>query len=105
MADDKIQEQTETLRKKIGTKFKMLNVKEKESTRIIERGKIKELERHANETETRVEEIQDAQELMLESDKEIDEVNQLTYKIEGESEKHGQLLEKTSETTKTVTNS
>ena len=94
MADDKMQEQTERLRKKIGTKFKMLNVKEKESARIIERGKIKELERHANETETRVEEIQDAQELMLESDKEIDEVNQLTYKIEGESEKHGQLLEK-----------
>ena len=94
MAEDKIQEQTERLRRKIGTKFKMLNVKEKESTRIIERGKIKELERHANETETRVEEIQDAQELMLESDKEIDEVNQWTYKIEGESEKHGQPLEK-----------
>ena len=41
-----------------------------------ERGKIKELERHANEIETRAEEIQDlrrkVQELMLESDNEID---------------------------------
>ena len=40
----------------------MLDIKEKESTRIIERGKIKELERHANEIETRVEEIQDLKE-------------------------------------------
>ena len=75
----------------------MLNIKEKESTRIIEKGKIKELERHANEKETRVEEIQDlkgkVQELMLESDKEIEEVNEWTYKIEGELEKHGQPLE------------
>ena len=78
MADDQIQEQTERLRKKIETKFKMLDIKEKESTRIIEKGKIKELERHGNEKETRVEEIQDlkgkVQELMLESDKEIEKV-------------------------------
>ena len=37
----------------------MLDIKEKESTRVIERGKIKKLERHANEIKTRVEEIQD----------------------------------------------
>ena len=30
---------------------------------------------------------------MLESDKEIEEVNEWTYKIEGELEKHGQPLE------------
>ena len=41
--------QTERLGKKIETKFKMLDIKEKESTRTIERGRIKELERHANE--------------------------------------------------------
>ena len=73
MADDKIQEETEKLRKEIETKFKMLDIKEKESTRIIHRRKIKELERHANESETRVEEIQDlkgkVQELMLEHDR------------------------------------
>ena len=73
MADDKIQEETEKLRKEIETKFKMLDIKEKESTRIIHRRKIKESERHANESETRVEEIQDlkgkVQELMLEHDR------------------------------------
>ena len=79
MADDQIQEQTESLRKKI----RII------STRIIiERGKIKKLERHANEIETRVEEIQDLKgkvhELRLESDKEIEEVNEWTYEIEGE---------------------
>ena len=73
MADDKIQEETEKLRKEIETKFKMLDIKEKESTRIIQRRKIKESERHANESETRVEEIQElkgkVQELMLEHEK------------------------------------
>ena len=86
------------LRKKIERKFKMLDIREQESTRIIERGKVKELERHANEIETRVEEIQDlkgkVQELMLESDKEIEEVNEWTYKVEGEFEKHGQIADK-----------
>ena len=57
----------------------MFGIKEKESKRIIERGKIKELERHVTEIETRVEEIQDLKgkvlEIMLESDKEIEEVN------------------------------
>ena len=81
----------------IETKLKMLDIKEKESKRILERGKIKEIERHANEIEIKVEEIQDlkgkAQELMLESDKETEEVNEWTYKIEGELEKHGQPLE------------
>ena len=33
MADDQIQEKTERLRKKIGKSFKMLDIKEKESTR------------------------------------------------------------------------
>ena len=47
MADDQIQKQEERLRKKIETKFKMLDIKQKEITRIIERGKIKELQRHA----------------------------------------------------------
>ena len=47
MADDQIQEQEERLRKKIETKFKMLDIKQKEITRIIESGKIKELQRHA----------------------------------------------------------
>ena len=37
----------------------MLDIKEKESTRITERRKIKELERHANEIEAWAEEIQD----------------------------------------------
>ena len=73
MADDKIQEETEKLRKEIETKFKMLDIKEKESTRIIQRRKIKESERHANESETRVEEIQElkgkVQELMLEPER------------------------------------
>ena len=73
MADDKIQEETEKLRKEIETKFKMLAIKEKESTRIIQRRKIKESERHANESETRVEEIQElkgkVQELMLEHER------------------------------------
>ena len=73
MADDKIQEETEKLRKEIETKFKMLAIKEKESTRIIQRRKIKESERHANESETRVKEIQDlkgkVQELMLEHER------------------------------------
>ena len=67
------------LRKKIEIKFKVFGIKEKESKRIIERGKIKELERHVTEIETRVEEIQDLKgkvlEIMLESDKEIEEVN------------------------------
>ena len=75
----------------------MLDIKEKESTRVIERGKIKKLERHANEIKTRVEEIQDwkgkVQELMLEGDKEIEEVNEWTSKIERELEKHDQLSE------------
>ena len=57
----------------------MFGIKEKESKRIIERGKIKELERHVTEIEIRVEEIQDLKgkvlEIMLESDKEIEEVN------------------------------
>ena len=73
MADDKIQEETEKLRKEIETKFKMLDIKEKESTRIIQRRKIKESERHANESETRVEEIQElkgkVQELILEHER------------------------------------
>ena len=73
MADDKIQEETEKLRKEIETKFKMLDIKEKESTRLIQRRKIKESERHANESETRVEEIQElkgkVQELMLEHER------------------------------------
>ena len=73
MADDKIQEETEKLRKEIETKFKMLDIKEKESTRIIQRRKIKESERHANESETRVDEIQElkgkVQELMLEHER------------------------------------
>ena len=73
MADDKIQEETEKLRKEIETKFKMLDIKEKESTRIIQRRKNKESERHANESETRVEEIQElkgkVQELMLEHER------------------------------------
>ena len=73
MADDKIQEETEKLRKEIETKFKMLGIKEKESTRIIQRRKSKESERHANESETRLEEIQDlkgkVQELMLEHER------------------------------------
>ena len=34
------------------------------------------------------------QELMLESEKKIDEVNEGTYKIEGELERHRQPLEK-----------
>ena len=67
------------LRKKTEIKFKMFGIKEKESKRIIERGKIKELERHVTEIEIRVEEIQDLKgkvlEIMLESDKEIEEVN------------------------------
>ena len=37
MGDDQEQEQTERLRKKIETKFKMLVIKEKESTRIIDK--------------------------------------------------------------------
>ena len=37
----------------------MVDLKENESTRKIERGKIKELEKHVNEIETWVEEIQD----------------------------------------------
>ena len=73
MADDKIQEETEKLRKEIETKFKMLDIKETESTRIIQRRKIKESERYANESETRVEEIQElkgkVQELMLEHER------------------------------------
>ena len=97
MADDQLQEQTDKVMKKIETKFKMLDIKEKESARIIERGKIKELQKHANEIETRVEEIQDlkgkVQELMLESDKEIDEVNKWTNKIEGDLEKYDEPLE------------
>ena len=47
MADDQIQEQEERLRKKTETKFKMLDIKQKDITRIIERGKIKELQRNA----------------------------------------------------------
>ena len=54
MDDDQMKEQTDKLMKKIETKFKMLDIKEKESTRITERGKIKEIEKHANEIETRV---------------------------------------------------
>ena len=101
MTGDQIEEQTEKLRKKIETKFKILDIEEKENTRIIERGKIKESERHANEKETQVEGIQDSkgkvQGLMLDSDKEMDEVNEWTYIIEGELEKHGQPLEKLQE--------
>ena len=88
MADDQIQEQTERLRKKIEKKNSAWypNIKEKESTRTIERGKIKKLERHANEIETRREEIQHLKgkvhELMSESCKGIYEVNKWTYKIE-----------------------
>ena len=93
MADNQIQEQ-KRLRKKIETKCKMLGIKEGESIRTIERGKIKELERHANETETQVEEIQDlkgkVQQLMLEGDKETDEINEWTSKIEVELEKQKQ---------------
>ena len=89
--------QTEKLTKKIETKFKMLDIKEKESATTIKRGKIRELEKPANKLETLVEDIQDlkgkVQELMLECDKEIDEVNESTSKIEGELEKHGQPLE------------
>ena len=98
MSDDPIQEQTDKLRKKIETKFKMFDIKEKESARILKRGKIKELEKHANEVETRVEEIQDlkgkVQELMLESKKQIQEIDEWTNEIEGLIEKHDQPLEK-----------
>ena len=62
----------------------MLDIKKKENARIIERGKIKELEKHVIEIETRVEEIQDlkgkVRELMLEDDKEIDEENEKILK-------------------------
>ena len=44
MADDQIQEQRERLRKKTETKFKILDIKEQEGTRMIKRGKMKELE-------------------------------------------------------------
>ena len=57
-----MQEQTEKLRKNIETKFKMLDIKAEKSTRIIQRGKIKELESHANEIENRIEEILDFKE-------------------------------------------
>ena len=57
-----MQEQTEKLRKNIETKFKMLDIKVEKSTRIIKRGKIKELESHANEIENRIEEILDFKE-------------------------------------------
>ena len=90
MDDDQIKEQTDKLMKKTETKFKMLDIKEKESTRITERGK-------PGQIETRVEEIQDLKgkvhELMLESDKELDEVNEWTNKIEGDLEKYDQPLE------------
>ena len=98
MSDNPIQEQTDKLRKKIETKFKMLDIKEKESARMLKRGMIKELEKHANEIETRVEEIQDlkgkVQELMLESEKQIEEIDEWTNEIEGLIEKYDQPLEK-----------
>ena len=87
MSDDPIQEQTDKLRKKIETKFKMLDIKELESARILKRGKIRESEKHANEIETRVEKTQDlkgkVQELMLESEKQIDKIDEWTNEIEG----------------------
>ena len=97
MADEEIQEQMATLSKKIETKFKMLDIKEKESARILERRKIRELEKHANEIETRVGEIQDlkgkVQEHQLESEKEIDEIDKWTNEIDGKLEKYDQPLE------------
>ena len=77
MADDQIEDKTERLRKKIETQFKMLDIKKKESTRILPRGKIKELESHTNEIETRDSRLEkkSKKELMLKSDKEINEVN------------------------------
>ena len=46
-----LQEETVKLRQKIETKFNKLDLKENESTRIIERRKI---EKHVTEIETRV---------------------------------------------------
>ena len=67
---------------------KKIDIKDKESARITKRGKIKELERNTNDVEARVGKIQDlkgkVQELMLKSDKKINEINEWTFKIEGD---------------------
>ena len=55
MADDQIQEKTERLRKKTGKKIWDVRHQRERKHKDKKRGKIKELEKHANETETRVE--------------------------------------------------
>lgn len=76
----------------------MLDVKENESTKIIKRGKIKKIEKHVNEIETLGEEIQDLrakmQELMIEDDKELDEVKAWTNQLESDLGRFDQHLEK-----------
>ena len=80
------------MRRKTETKFKMLDLKENESARIIERGKIKDIEKYVNEIETRVEEIQDLkgkmQELMIGDDKELDELGTWTNQEESDLERY-----------------
>lgn len=68
-----LQDGTVNQRKKIEIKFKVLDLKENESTRIIERGKIIDTEKHVIEIETCLNKIQHLkgkiQELMIKDDK------------------------------------
>ena len=71
-------ENVEALQKKIDIKFKTLNLVEKETSRVLGRRKIKELEKHLQNLENKLEEIQELkykkQEKMVEEEKDTMEI-------------------------------
>ena len=90
-----LKEETVKLKKKIETKFKMVYLKKNESARIIERvrqrgRKSRKQKKHYNGIETWVEEIQDLKgkkkEVMIEGEKELEEVKAPNNQVEADLE-------------------
>lgn len=95
-----LQEETVKLRKKIEKKFKMLYLRKNERARTIERGQIKEIGKHFNEIETRVEKNQHLKgklQELIENDKELDEVKAQTNQGGSGLERYDQSLGKSQE--------
>lgn len=86
------------MRNQIKTNFKMPDLQENKSTRVIERTKIKEKENHVNKIKTQEEEIQDLKrktpEPILQSNKGLDKVKTQNKQVEAALKRYGQLSEK-----------
>ena len=86
------------MRNQIKTNFKMPDLQENKSTRVIERTKIKEKENHVNKIKTQEEEIQDlkrkTQEPILQSNKGLDKIKTQNKQVEAALKRYDQLSEK-----------